>query len=69
MAINYLVQESDGVSRIIKEDGSGFIILESSDSGGGAGGSNIYIPTFRPRRRSARITLEDTNGHSNPTEN
>lgn len=32
MPTDYLVQESDGTSRFLLEDGSGFIILETSIS-------------------------------------
>lgn len=49
MATDYLVQEEDGVSRIILEEGGGFIILEES-TGTSTTAAN-YVPTERPRRR------------------
>jgi len=48
MAAEYLLQE-DGTSKVMLEDGSGFLLLESSTSGGGgfsfawASISNIII--------------------------
>lgn len=50
MANDYLVQEEDGTSKFELEEGGGFIILEES-TGGGGGNDNVYIPTFRGRRR------------------
>lgn len=50
MAIDYLVQEEDGTSKFTKEESDGFIILEESTVVPPAGG-NIFMPTFRPRRR------------------
>lgn len=49
MAIDYLVQEEDGTSKMILEEGVDFIILEESTTP--AVTDNIYIPTFRRRRR------------------
>jgi len=52
MATDYLVQEEDGTSKIILEEGSGFIILEESTGTTPVTSTNIYDPTFRPRRRT-----------------
>lgn len=43
MATEYLVQEEDGTSRITLEDGSGFLLLEESDSAPGVGGGTLMI--------------------------
>jgi hypothetical protein len=52
MANDYLVQEEDGTSKIILEEGGGFIILEESTGVTPGTGTSFYVPVFRPRRRS-----------------
>ena len=47
MATDYLVQEEDGVSRILLEDGSGYLILEESTE---ATATSEYVNTYRRRR-------------------
>lgn len=43
MAVEYLVQEEDGVSRITLEDGTGALLLEESDLPPGAGAGDYMM--------------------------
>jgi hypothetical protein len=48
VAVEYLLQETGGANRIILEDGTGWLLLESSDnppSGGGDGSDRINVGT------------------------
>lgn len=49
MATDYLLQENG--DKILLEDGTGALLLESSDGGGGPVGPPLYLIEYRDLRR------------------